>query len=51
MVYTYNQETKQTTPVSMPKLKGEDAKRIEETSTPSAFIEKMMSMKLNTIQE
>ncbi len=50
MVYTYNETTKQIKSVSIPKLKGSDAKRIEEAKVPTAFLQKIMAMKLNVAQ-
>ncbi len=50
MVYTYNEATKQIKSVSIPKLKGEVAKRIEEAEVPTKFLEKIMAMKINIVQ-
>ena len=50
MVYTYNENTKQIKSVSIPKLQGSDAKRIEETKVPTAFLQKIMAMKINIVQ-
>ncbi len=47
MVYTYNNSTKRVKPVAVPKLQGNDAKRVAESDVPKAFLKKVMNMKLN----
>ncbi len=47
MVYTYDEKTKQVKSVSVPRLHGDDAKRIEEAEVPRDFLNKVMKLKLN----
>ena len=47
MVYTYDEKNKQVKPVSVPKLKGNDAKRVMESTVPKAFLERVMNIKLD----
>jgi len=47
MVYSYNEKQKQVKLVKVPKLKGSDAQRVENSKVPKSFLNNVMKMKLN----
>lgn len=47
MVYRYDKNRKVVNPVKMPKVKGNDAKRIELEEPPRSFLSKIMKLKIN----
>ena len=47
MVYTYDDKTRKLKPVSVPRLRGEDANRVQNAKVPKAFLKKVMGIKLN----
>jgi hypothetical protein len=49
MVYSYNEKNQKIQLVKVPNLKGEDAKRVENTKVPTSFLKSVMKIKLNIV--
>jgi hypothetical protein len=49
MVYLYDEKNQKIQLVKAPILKGEDAKRIENTEVPISFLNSVMKIKLNIV--
>ena len=47
MVYSYDEQNKQIKLEQVPKLKGANAKKVEDSKVPTLFLKSVMAMKLN----
>lgn len=50
MVYSYNEKKREVKAVKTPKIKGKDAKRMKEASTPVELFEKINGMNFNVVK-
>lgn len=51
MVYSYNEKSKKLKSISIPKLKGNEAKQVEKAKAPKSFLRDVMAIQLTIIRD